>query len=198
MPKILISPSSPYSAKVRMAARYAGFAFESVAIDTTAEPAQLISSNPLGKIPVLITDDGEAVFDSRAITQYVNRETRNALFPRNAAKRLEAERLEALADGICDCLLAHVYERRSRPEEKVHQDWLDKQWAKAVRALDTLNANPPKLPKKITAGQIALRACLGYVALRFPGKWERGRAKLVRWAKRFDEKFPELVEFVPH
>ena len=198
MPKILISPTSPYSAKVRMAARYAGFAFESVAIDTTAEPAQLLSSNPLGKIPVLITDDGEAVFDSRAITQYVNRETRNALFPRNAAKRLEAERLEALADGICDCLLAHVYERRSRPEEKVHQDWLDKQWAKAARALDTLNANPPKLPKKITAGQIALRACLGYVALRFPGKWERGRAKLVRWAKRFDEKFPELVEFVPH
>ena len=198
MPKILISPSSPYSAKVRMAARYAGFAFESVAVDTTAEPAQLISSNPLGKIPVLITDDGEAVFDSRAITQYVNRETRNALFPRNAAKRLEAERLEALADGICDCLLAHVYERRSRPEEKVHQEWLDKQWAKAVRALDTLNANPPKLPKKITVGQIALRACLGYVALRFPGKWERGRAKLVRWAKRFDEKFPELVEFVPH
>ena len=198
MPKILISPTSPYSAKVRMAARYAGFAFESVAIDTTAEPAQLLSSNPLGKIPVLITDDGEAVFDSRAITQYVNRETRNALFPRNAAKRLEAERLEALADGICDCLLAHVYERRSRPEEKVHQDWLDKQWAKAVRALDTLNANPPKLPKKITVGQIALRACLGYVALRFPGKWERGRAKLVRWAKRFDEKFPELVEFVPH
>ena len=198
MPKILISPTSPYSAKVRMAARYAGFAFESVAVDTTAEPAQLLSSNPLGKIPVLITDDGEAVFDSRAITQYVNRETRNALFPRNAAKRLEAERLEALADGICDCLLAHVYERRSRPEEKVHQDWLDKQWAKAVRALDTLNANPPKLPKKITAGQIALRACLGYVALRFPGKWERGRAKLVRWAKRFDEKFPELVEFVPH
>ncbi|MCC0038377.1 MAG: glutathione S-transferase [Brucellaceae bacterium] len=198
MPKILISPTSPYSAKVRMAARYAGFAFESVAIDTTAEPAQLLSSNPLGKIPVLITDDGEAVFDSRAITQYVNRETRNALFPRNAAKRLEAERLEALADGICDCLLAHVYERRSRPEEKVHQDWLDKQWAKAVRALDTLNANPPKLPKKITAGQIALRACLGYLALRFPGKWERGRAKLVRWAKRFDEKFPELVEFVPH
>ena len=198
MPKILISPTSPYSAKVRMAARYAGFAFESVAVDTTAEPAQLVSSNPLGKIPVLITDDGEAVFDSRAITQYVNRETRNALFPRNAAKRLEAERLEALADGICDCLLAHVYERRSRPEEKVHQDWLDKQWAKAVRALDTLNANPPKLPKKITAGQIALRACLGYLALRFPGKWERGRAKLVRWAKRFDEKFPELVEFVPH
>ena len=198
MPKILISPTSPYSAKVRMAARYAGFAFESVAVDTTAEPAQLISSNPLGKIPVLITDDGEAVFDSRAITQYVNRETRNALFPRNAAKRLEAERLEALADGICDCLLAHVYERRSRPEEKVHQEWLDKQWAKAIRALDTLNANPPKLPKKITAGQIALRACLGYLALRFPGKWERGRAKLVRWAKRFDEKFPELVEFVPH
>ncbi|RJG45747.1 MULTISPECIES: glutathione S-transferase [unclassified Mesorhizobium] len=196
MPKILYAPASPYSAKVRMAAAYAGIALEGVLTDTNAEPAELIAANPLGKIPALLTDDGEAVFDSRAITQYLNRVSGNALFPRNPAKRLEAERLEALADGMCDCLLAHVYERRFRPEEKVHAPWLDKQWSKVVRSLDLLNANPPKLPKKITAGQIALRATLGYLDLRFGGKWERGHARLKRWAARFDEKFPELKPYL--
>ncbi|HWK65074.1 MAG TPA: glutathione S-transferase [Rhizobiaceae bacterium] len=197
MPKVLYSSSSPYSAKVRMAAAYAGLPVEAVAVDTNAEPAELIDSNPLGKIPVLVTDDGQSIYDSRAITQYLNRISGSALFPRNADKRTQAEMLEALADGICDCLLAHVYERRVRPEDKIHQPWLDKQWSKALRALDRLNAEPPKLPKKITAGHIALRATLGYLALRFGGQWERGRGKLTRWAARFDTKFPELVTLIP-
>jgi len=197
MPKLLYSSASPYSAKVRMAAAYAGIPLEAVPTDTGAEGEELLSANPLGKIPVLINEDGSTVFDSRVINQHLNRLSGNALFPRNAEKRLEAEWLEALADGICDCLLAHVYERRARPEEKVHSPWLDKQWAKVSRALDVLNANPPKLPKKITAGQIALRATLGYMELRFAGQWEKGRAKLKRWAARFDEKFPELKPYLP-
>jgi glutathione S-transferase len=197
MLKILYGYPSPYSAKVRMAAAYAGVDFDSEIVSTDAEPALLINNNPLGKIPVLITDDGESIFDSRAITQYLNRISKNALFPRNSAKRLEAERLEALADGICDCLLAHVYERRHRPEEKIHDGWLEKQWKKVSRSLDALESDPPKLPKKITGGQIALRACLGYMALRFDGKWERGHSRLKRWAKRFDEKFPELAAYLP-
>ncbi len=197
MSTILYSPASPYSAKVRMGAAYAGYGAESVKVDTNVSPALLTSSNPLGKIPVLVTDDGTAVYDSVAIMQFINRETRNALFPRNPAKRLEAERLEALADGICDCLLAHVYERRFRPEEKIHQPWLDKQWEKAMRALDHLEANPPKLPAKIHGGHVALAACLGYLSLRFEGKWERGRPKLNRWKKRFEEKFPDLAALMP-
>jgi glutathione S-transferase len=197
MPKILYSPTSPYSAKVRMAAAYAGIPLEAVVVDTNSQPAELTGSNPLGKIPTLVTDDGRGIYDSRTITQYLNRLSGNALFPRNPAKRLDAEMLEALADGVCDSLLAHVYERRMRPAEKVHQPWLDLQWSKAMRAFDLLNANPPKLPKKITAGHIALRACLGYIDLRFPGQWEKGRSRLKRWAARFDEKFPELKQYVP-
>lgn len=197
MPKVLYSPASPYSAKVRMAAAFAGIDLTAEAIDTNADPAALIDNNPLGKIPVLITDEGQPVYDSRAIIQYLNREARNALLPRNPAKRLEAERLEALADGLCDCLLAQVYERRFRPEEKIHMPWIDRQWEKSTRVLDGLNANPPGLPKKITAGQIALRACIGYLDLRFASQWERGRTRLKRWAKRFDDKFPELVPYLP-
>ena len=197
MPKLLYASTSPYSSKVRMAAIYAGVVIEAVAVKTEDKPAELIDANPLGKIPVLVLDDGRSIFDSRAIVQYINRLSRNALFPRNPDKRLDAEVLEALADGICDCALSMGYERRARPEEMVHQPWLDRQWAKITTALDRLNANPPKLPRKITAGQIALRACLGYLALRFAGKWERGRARLVRWAARFDEKFPELKGCIP-
>lgn len=197
MPKLLYASASPYSAKVRMAAAYAGVAIDLAPTKTDEQPAQLIAVNPLGKIPTLILDDGLTIYDSRAITQYLNRVSKNALLPRNPDKRTEAEVLEALADGICDCALSMVYERRMRPEEMVYQPWLDKQWSKITRGLDLLNANPPKLPKKITVGQMALRACLGYLALRFSGKWEKGRGRLVRWAARFDEKFPELKPCVP-
>jgi glutathione S-transferase len=196
MLKILYAPASPYSAKVRMAAAYAKLPLEAAIVDTNAKPPELIDNNPLGKIPVLLTDGG-SIFDSRAITQHLNRISGNALFPRNAVRRIEAERLEALADGICDCLLAHIYERRYRPEEKVHQPWLDRQWEKATRALDHLATATPDLPKKLTAGHIALRAMLGYLDLRFPGQWDHGRGELRRWADRFDKRFPELTACLP-
>ena len=198
MAKVLVSSASPYSCKVRMAAAYAGIPLQAVPVETSDPPAELLNANPLGKIPVLIADDGETIFDSRAITQYLNRLSGNKLYPRNPAKRTDAERLEALADGIADCALAHVYERRSRPEEIVHQPWLDKQWGKVGRALDALDAEPPRLGRKITGGHIALRAVLGYLDLRFAGKWEKGRGKLKRWAARFDDKFPELKSLLPN
>lgn len=197
MPKLLYASASPYSAKVRMAAAYAGIALEAVPVRTDEGPAELLAANPLGKIPTLVLDDGNSIFDSRAITQYLNRMSKGTLFPRNPDKRTQAEVLEALADGICDSALLIVYERRHRSEDAISQPWIDGQWVKVIRALDLLNANPPKLPKKITAGQIALRAALGYLALRFPGQWERGRSRLVRWTARFDEKFPELKAAIP-
>lgn len=197
MPRLLYASASPYSSKVRMAAAYAGVALDAVPVKTAERPAELVSANPLGKIPTLVLDDGRAIFDSRAITQYLNRLSKNALLPRNPDKRIEAEVLEALADGICDCALSMVYEQRLRPQEMVFQPWLDAQWTKISASLDLLNANPPKLPKKITVGQIALRASLGYLALRFAGKWEKGHGRLKRWAARFDEKFPELKDLVP-
>lgn len=197
MTQILYSPASPYSAKVRMAAAYADIPFESVVVTTSAEPENLVSANPLGKIPTLITDDGKSVFDSRAIMQYLNRVSGNKIFPRNAEKRTDAERYEAIADGLADVLLAHVYERRARPEEKVHQPWLDLQWRKAERALDLLNEAPPRLAGKLHGGHLAVAATLSYLTLRFGDKWERGRPKLKRWMKRFEELHPELVKLLP-
>ena len=196
--KILYSGPSPYSAKVRMAAAYVGLECEAIVVATGDKPEMLIQANPLGKIPTLITDDGQSLFDSRAIMQFLDRESGKKLFPRNAAKRTDAERMEALADGICDCLLAQVYEQRFRPEEKIEQSWLDLQAEKVARSFDHLCAERISLPSKIHGGHIALRAMIGYKELRFSPKWSRAHSKLPNWAKRFDTKFPEIAQFIPH
>lgn len=128
--ELLYSPASPYSAKVRMAARHLGIEITDVRVDASAEPATLMENNPLGKIPVLLLEDGGSVYDSVAIMHYLNRLSGGKLYPKKDGKRTEAEILEALCDGIMDCLLAIVYERRFRPEDKLHQPWIDKQWKK--------------------------------------------------------------------
>lgn len=197
MHRLFYAPPSPYSAKVRMAAAYAEIPIEAVIVDTNKPSDEFLTANPLGKVPSFVTEDGTAIFDSRAITQYLNRAAGGRLLPRNADMRTEAEVLEALADGICDCLLAHVYERRSRPAEIVHQPWLEKQWSKVERGLDHLNTSPPKLRTRATLGDIALRATLGYLELRFAGQWQKSRGALTRWAKRFDQRFPELTAYLP-
>lgn len=195
--KILYSSTSPYSAKVRMAAHYLDLGIESVAVKTDDEPSLLVANNPLGKIPVLVREDKPPVFDSVAIMQFLNRESKGKLYPRNPEKRTEAETLEALCDGITDCLIATIYEKRFRPEEKVHQPWLDKQWAKAARGLDYLNANLPKTGKSLNGGHFALAALLGYLELRFPDQWEKGRGKLKGWPKKFEKNFSDYSEMKP-
>jgi len=198
MPRLLYSPASPYSAKVRMAASWLDLPIEAETVNTNDEPALLIGNNPLGKIPTLILDDGAALFDSRAIMQELDRMSGRKLFPRNAQKRMEAERLEALADGICDVLLAQVYEQRFRPAEKVHQPWLDLQARKAVRGLDWLNDNAPRVTSKLTGGQFAVAAMLGYLDLRFSDmNWRRGRPKLKRFEDRFAAAFPGYAAMRP-
>ncbi|HWU62527.1 MAG TPA: glutathione S-transferase [Ensifer sp.] len=193
--KILYSPASPYSAKVRMAARHAALPVDSEIVKTDEEPALLIGNNPLGKIPVLIRDDGSSVFDSRAIMHFLDRASGGKLYPSDPALRTHAEVLEALADGITDCLIAHVYERRYRPEEKIHQPWLDKQWSKVTRGLAWLQANPVSFEHGLNGGHIALAALVGYLHLRFAGQWETIWPEHEAFAAEFEARFPAYAEF---
>jgi glutathione S-transferase len=195
--KILYSTTSPYSAKVRMAAKYLDLGITSEAVKTDDEPTVLISNNPLGKIPVLVRDEKPAIYDSVAIMQFLNRESKGKLYPRNPNKRTDAETLEALCDGVVDCLIASIYETRFRPTEKVHQPWLDKQWSKVTRGLDYLNANLPKTSKSLHGGHFALAALLVYLELRFPGRWEKGRGKLKNWPKKFEKFFADYDKLKP-
>ena len=117
------------------------------------------------------------------------------MFALDASAPAEADVLEATADGICDSLLAIVYERRFRPEEKVHQPWIDRQWGKVERALDQLEKTMPRLGKKPHGGHFALAAMLRYIELRFAGKWQKGRPKLKRYLSRFEAVFPDYAKF---
>ncbi|MDO6963721.1 glutathione S-transferase family protein [Rhizobium alvei] len=195
--KILCSPASPYSAKVRMAARYLDFPATSEMVKTDEKPDLLIANNPLGRIPVLVPDEGKAIYDSVVIMQYMNRQSKGRLYPRNAEKRTEAEVLEALCDGIIDSLIAIIYERRYRPEETIHQGWIDRHWEKVTRGLDYINDNMPKTGKALHGGHFALAALIGYLDLRFAGQWEKGRRKLKAWPQKFERFFPDYVALKP-
>lgn len=195
--KILYSPASPYSAKVRMAAEFCGLPVESEIVKTDEEPAILTANNPLGKIPVLLTDEGASVYDSRAIMRFLDRASGGRLYPANTVRAAEADVLEALADGITDCLIAHVYERRFRPAEKVHEPWLDKQWRKVGRGLSHLQSNPLSLNSGVTGGHIALAATVGYLALRFAGEWEAIWPAHVAFLEEFRRAFPAYDALKP-
>jgi glutathione S-transferase len=195
--KLLYSSTSPYSAKARMAAAHLGLDVEAVATRTDDAPAELTENNPLGKIPVLLREGEPPVFDSRAIMHYFDRISKGGLYPRKGEKRTEAEVLEALCDGITDCLLSIVYEKRARPPEMQHQPWIDRQWEKVVRGLDYLDANLPRTTRTLHGGHFALAALVGYLDLRFAGQWEKGRGKLKAWPKKFEKFFPELGKMRP-
>ena len=194
--RLLCSSTSPFSSKVRMAARHLGIKLEEIHVDTNAGPTLLIDNNPLGKIPTLLTGDGEAIFDSRAIMHYFDRRE-GGLYPSKKSKRTEIEVLEALIDGTNECLLSIVYERRLREPEKQHQPWIDRQWTKVSRALTHLDAEPPKIGKKLHAGHFALAALVGYLQLRFEGQWEADHAGLIDWAHKFEKHFPEFPAMKP-
>lgn len=196
--KLLFATPSPYSSKVRMAARYLELDIEDVPTKTGPDADELMALNPLGKIPTLVLDDGTSVFDSRAIMHEMNRMVRNGLYPTARAKRLKQERLEATADGMCDAMLAIVYDKRFRPEEKWHEDWQEMQWGKVSRALDWLEKDTPRVATRLHGGHFALAAALGYADLRHSERnWSRGRPKLRRFMTRFAERFPAWEELRP-
>ena len=195
--KLLYSPSSPYSAKVRMAANYLGFAIEAIQVNPVDDPPELLGANPLGKIPTLIAEDGLAIYDSRSIMQFFHRESGCGLYPEPRSERNEAEVLEALCDGITDSLLAIVYERRFRPDELVYQPIIDRHWHKVLRGLAVLSSDLPKTDGTLHGGHFSVAALLGYLMLRFPGQWEEEFHCLPVWTRTLIECFPAFRELRP-
>ena len=193
--KLLYSPASPYAAKVRMAARQAGIDLKTEKVETAKNPPELMDNNPLGKIPTLIREDEPPIYDSVAIMHHLDRLSGGLLYPKKDPKRTDAEVLEALCDGMMDSLLAIMNERRSRPEDRVHQPWIDKQWEKVSRGLDFLDKHLPKTGKKLHGGHFALAALLSYLDLRFDDRnWRNGRQELAGWPETFLKRFPDYAE----
>ena len=191
------SPASPFARKVRIAGSLLGLASEiEVQATNPDDPADSLRvQNPIGKIPVLILEDGTAYYDSRVIVEYLDyRAGGGRIIPREAPARFEALRLQALCDGILDACLLLVYEGRYRPADKQVQSWIDRQTDKVTRGLKALEAVPPKLTSVPDVGQIALACLLGYRDLRFGGTWRMEYPKLLAWHDKFAAQVPAFGE----
>lgn len=194
------SPSSPFVRKVRIAIALLGFESE-VSIeraDTTDPNDSLRKINPLGKIPVLVVEDGSAIYDSRVILDYLDwRAGGGKIVPREAKRRLGALRLQALCDGILDASILTVYEGRFRKPEMQEPKWLDLQAGKVSRALATLEAAPPAIDPMPHVGQIALACTLGYRDFRFGSGWRAEHPRLVGWLDDFAARVPAYAATKP-
>ena len=194
------SPSSPFGRKVRIAVSLLGFDGD-VKIepaDTTDVNDSVRGQNPLGKIPVLIAEDGIAYYDSRVILDYLDhRAGGGKIVPRDAMARLVALRLQALCDGILDASILTVYEARWRKAEHHEQKWLDHQAGKVARGLAALEAAPPPLDAMPHVGQITLACALGYRDFRFGGGWRGDHPRLVAWLDTFAARVPAFAATKP-
>ena len=193
MMKLRSSPASPFARKCNIAASLLGLSTEIELVNAdTADPADpLRGQNPVGKIPVLILEDGSTLFDSRVILEYLDhRAGGGKIIPRETAARFAALRLQALADGMTDAQILIIYEGRWRPAEHHVQKWLDYQADKIKRGLAALEADPPPLDATPNVGQIALACLLGHRDLRFPGSWRSGHPKLAAWLGHFADRVP--------
>ena len=193
MMRLRSSPASPFGRKVKIAAAVLGLAdrIEVLPADTSNPNDPLRGDNPLGKIPILILDDGSALYDSRVILEYLDALAGgNKIIP-NGAQRFAALTLQALADGIMDASILRVYEVRHRSEDKREPKWVAYQADKVSRALGWLEPAPPPLVEKIPdVGRIALACALGYLDLRFEAKWRPDHPRLVAWLDAFAKKVP--------
>jgi glutathione S-transferase len=187
------TPASPFGRKVNIAASVLDLArdIRIEPADTQAADEPLRRQNPVGKIPVLILEDGTTLFDSRVILEYLDhRAGGGRIIPHEPGARFAALRLQALADGMIDAQILVIYEGRWRAAEYQVQKWVDYQADKVRRGLAALEADPPPLDPTPNVGQIALACFLGHRDLRFPGSWRGDHPKLAAWADRFAAQVP--------
>ena len=183
--KLLYTPNSPYARKVRIVAQEKHIELELQEV-VLADPDCIVKNyNPLAKVPVLILNDGDCLYDSRVIVEYLdNHAPGTHLIPTDNTSKIAARRWEALADGICDAAVSAMLEQRKAPE-KQSQANIDKQLEKVTRSLEVLNLDIIKkkwcVNETFGLADIALGCMLGYVDLRFKQlNWQENYSTLAK------------------
>ena len=183
--KLLYTLNSPYARKVRIVAleKHIGLELQEVVL---ADPDCIVKNyNPLGKVPVLILDDGDSLYDSKVIVEYLdNHAPGTHLIATDNTNKIATRRWEALADGICDAAVSAMLEQRKAPEKQSSAN-IEKQLEKVTRGLEVLNMDIAKkkwcVNEKFGLADIALGCMLGYVDLRFKQlNWQDNYANLAK------------------
>ncbi len=171
--KLLASLASPYTRKVRIVLAEKKIECELEIVDVNPVENPVNASNPLGKVPTLVLDDGMALYDSRVIVEFLDaRSPINRLIPDETRDRVAVRRWEALADGILDAGLLVRYEALRDKKER-SKAWVDKQVARMHRGVAAIAAELEGRNwchgDRYSLADIAVGACLGWLDFRKPG-----------------------------
>lgn len=190
------SAASPFGRKVKLSASVLGLTdrIQIVDADTLNPEDSIRQQNPLGKIPALILENGDVLYDSRVIVDYLDHLAGGGGIIPNGAERYTALRDQALADGIMDAALLQVYEGRFRAEDRHEPKWVNHQADKVCRGLDHAEAHLSQPGQSLHIGQIALACALGYLDLRFGGRWRESYPRLVGWLADFESRVPAYAK----
>ncbi|MBU6190458.1 MAG: glutathione S-transferase [Betaproteobacteria bacterium] len=191
--KLLFSPFSPYVRKCLITANELGLDGRISLLPSAANPVNrdqtIIPHNPLGKVPTFFTDDGEAIYDSRVICEYLNEQAKGSIFPAAGMARWRALTLQSLGDGILDAAILARYEVFLRPEPLRWEDWSRGQRDKIRTSLSHLNAHPSLLSAEVTIGNIAVGCALWYLDLRFADfGWRETYPEVAKWYAAYSQR----------
>ena len=198
--KLVYSPPSPFVRKVTTLIHHADLndRIELINVKTTALSVadEARTANPLGKIPVMILEDGKAIFDSRVITRYLDEFAGSNLYPQE--KIYDILTLEALADGIMESAVSITYESKLRPQNEQSPSWMEAQWSKVLHAVKALDDGEFKaMDSETNMGQIAVACALGYLDFRHNARqWRSGHSNLASWDDEM-MKLPALIKTIP-
>lgn len=135
---------SPFTRRVAITLRHLGIAYEHRPITAWTHLDNVRAVNPVGRIPALILDSGEVLFDSGAILDYLDgcAGPARALIPAGEPDRREVLRMVACAMGSLEKVVAVLYEHTMHPPEKLHQPWVLHNEGQARSGLAWLDALP--------------------------------------------------------
>lgn len=199
--KLLGSIPSPFTRKVRivLAEKRVECTFEQVDVMSAASPVP--AHNPLGKVPVLVLDDGSTIYDSRVIAEFLDTVSPiGRLIPDESRDRIAVRRWEALADGVVDAGILVRYEQ-AREANLQSAAWKERQMGKLERGLaemaNELGDKPWCHGNGFTLADIAFGCTLGWLAFRFTAIDWRGRyPNLARHFDKLSER-PAFADTVP-
>lgn len=202
--KLIGSATSPYVRKVRIVMAEKKLDYQFVLEDVWAANTTITASNPLGKVPCLVMEGGEAVFDSRVIVEYLDTLSPvGKLIPAQGRERAEVKTWEALADGLMDAaILARLEATWSGRLETQRSDaWIARQMGKIEATLKAMNTGLGDKPFcsgiHFSLSDVAVGCALGYLDLRFAQiNWRETYPNLAKLQEKLMQR-PSFVETRP-
>ncbi|MBV8665351.1 MAG: glutathione S-transferase N-terminal domain-containing protein [Burkholderiaceae bacterium] len=201
--KLIGSNASPYVRKVRIVMAEKKLDYSFVVEDVWSSETTIMESNPLGKVPCLVMEDGGAMFDSRVIVEYLDTLTPvGKLIPPNGRERAEVKCWEALADGVLDAAILVRLERNQRPTAQQSQQWIGRQLDKVKAGLAAMDAGLGERAfcsgSHYSLADVSTGCALGWLAFRFPEiEWRNDHPNLAKLFDKLSER-QSFKDTIPH